>query len=33
VTWQNRSDLVLRPNELSDWHITRLDRSSDYNTD
>jgi len=29
VTWQNRSDLVLRPNGLSDWKITRSDRSSD----
>jgi len=26
---KNRSDLVLRPNRLSDWQITRSDRSSD----
>jgi len=26
---KNRSDLVLRPNGLSDWQITRLDRHSD----
>jgi len=26
---KNRSDLVRRPNGLSDWQITRSDRSSD----
>ena len=29
VTWKNRSDLVLKPSRLSDWQITRSDRSSD----
>jgi len=29
LTWKTRSDLVLRPNRLSDWQITRSDRSSD----
>jgi len=26
---KNRSDLVVRPNRLSDWQITRSDQSSD----
>jgi len=29
VTWKNRSDLVLWPNRLSDYQITRSDRRSD----
>ena len=32
ATWKNRSDLILRPNGLSDWQITRSDQSSDQNT-